>query len=439
MQWTFPRYRSTCVFPTSSNSWWNAKPLSGNAEPQKQAANLLGLAWYIWRRFCKSNSVFFSTLSAGVESIELSYIRTNSLITGGEEWESNTSSGSEMPARTVSQKFSHPLWGRFFKELWCRPTTTAEFRSSFWQIPYTSHVRLLEDQIQDRGMYLFTISNGSYALDQRSGDGWFSGWFKKLRHLYGVFQCRILKYLMRGLLQRWTKSSITLTSKEESVWRNKRPRSRTVSFAASRLLTWSTITSGSLEPMILSKTTPTCSPLYDENRTWWYLGRIVQIKNSRVWETQDRIGIVWPGDSSEEIRTWLSQIENYGDEKYRARHSNEKNAVVKNQGTEQCGQRILGDGWQWEANGQCVKGDSCSFLHDILLQHRWNDRSKRKPFYLRKIGVGKVETHDGDEPSIDRTGWPVVRVFGTILRGTIFIGFNHFVTGGSFTADGGLL
>ena len=30
---------------------------------------------------------------------------------------------------------------------------------------------------------------------------------------------------------------IILTSKEESVWRNKRPRSRTVSFAADRLLT----------------------------------------------------------------------------------------------------------------------------------------------------------------------------------------------------------
>ena len=29
---------------------------------------------------------------------------------------------------------------------------------------------------------------------------------------------------MRGLLQRWTKSSIILTSKEESVWRNKRPK-----------------------------------------------------------------------------------------------------------------------------------------------------------------------------------------------------------------------
>ena len=33
------------------------------------------------------------------------------------------------------------------------------------------------------------------------------------------------------------KSSIILTSKEESVWRNRRPRSRTVSFAEDRLLT----------------------------------------------------------------------------------------------------------------------------------------------------------------------------------------------------------
>ena len=35
-----------------------------------------------------------------------------------------------------------------------------------------------EDKIQNWGMYLFTISYGSYALDQRSGDGWFSGWSK---------------------------------------------------------------------------------------------------------------------------------------------------------------------------------------------------------------------------------------------------------------------
>ena len=43
----------------------------------------------------------------------------------------DTSSGSEMPVRTVSQKFSHLQWRRLFKELWGRPTTTAEFGSSF--------------------------------------------------------------------------------------------------------------------------------------------------------------------------------------------------------------------------------------------------------------------------------------------------------------------
>ena len=43
-----------------------------------------------------------------------------------------------------------------------------------------------------------------------------------------------------------------------------------------------------------------------------------------------------------------------------ARNGNyEKNAVVKNQGTKQRVQRILGDCWQWESNGQCSRGDNC--------------------------------------------------------------------------------
>ena len=51
----------------------------------------------------------------------------------------------------------------------------------------------------------------------------------------------------------------------------------------------------------------------------------------------------------------------------------EKNAVVKNQGTKQRVQRILGDCWQWETNGQCVKGNNCSFRHDM------NKRGKNSP------------------------------------------------------------
>ena len=53
--------------------------------------------------------------------------------------------------------------------------------------------------------------------------------------------------------------------------------------------------------------------------------------------------------------------------------NSEKNAVVKNQGTKQRVQRILGDCWQWETNGQCVKRDNCRFRHDM------NKRGKVTP------------------------------------------------------------
>ena len=41
----------------------------------------------------------------------------------------------------------------------------------FDKIPHTSSVCLLEDEIQDGSMYLFTISYGSSAVDQKSGVG----------------------------------------------------------------------------------------------------------------------------------------------------------------------------------------------------------------------------------------------------------------------------
>ena len=75
----------TCVFPTSSNSWWNTEPFKRNAEPQRRAAKHLGHAWCIGKRFCKSSCVLFSTLSAGIESMEFRKRRTDSLINGGEE------------------------------------------------------------------------------------------------------------------------------------------------------------------------------------------------------------------------------------------------------------------------------------------------------------------------------------------------------------------
>ena len=46
----------------SSNSW--------SAEPQRRAAKHLGHAWYIGKRFCRSSCVLYSTISAGIETME---------------------------------------------------------------------------------------------------------------------------------------------------------------------------------------------------------------------------------------------------------------------------------------------------------------------------------------------------------------------------------
>ena len=56
---------------------------------------------------------------------------TNSHVYSGEKWKTRTRPRSEMPVWTVSRRFSHLQWRRLFKELWGRPTTTADFGSSF--------------------------------------------------------------------------------------------------------------------------------------------------------------------------------------------------------------------------------------------------------------------------------------------------------------------
>ena len=50
-QWTIPRHQSTSVIPTSCTSCRNAKPFSGNAEPQQWATKYLGHAWFFGKRF----------------------------------------------------------------------------------------------------------------------------------------------------------------------------------------------------------------------------------------------------------------------------------------------------------------------------------------------------------------------------------------------------
>ena len=148
---------------------------------------------------------------------------------------------------------------------------------------------------------------------------------------------------MRRLLKHWTESSIIAASRERSVWRNRKLKKRTASPRKTDCLHDLRILPGHWSQRFCREL---CRPIYncsskwwcsgirfetgrnsiinDENPIWWHLGRIVEIKNTRVWDTQDRLGIVQYGDSSEESWTWLSQIEDNGEKKYRAEFTNQK-------------------------------------------------------------------------------------------------------------------
>ena len=63
-----------------------------------------------------------------------------------------------------------------------------------------------------------------------------------------------------------------------------------------------------------------------------------------------------------------------------------ENAVVKNQGTKQRVQRILGDCWQWEFNGQCPRGDHCSFRHDINKRGKMTQPNTSPNSFMQQAG-----------------------------------------------------
>ena len=105
----------------------------------------------------------------------------------------------------------------------------------------------------------------------------------------------------------------------------------------------------------------------------------------------------------------------------------EKNAVVKNQGTKQRGQRILGDCWQWETNGQCVKGDNCSFRHDM------NKRGKSSPsnpspnsfMQQNERKSSRTRSPKGKSPSGGMSRWPCKDYL------TKELAITHFVKNGT--------
>ena len=82
--------------------------------------------------------------------------------------------------------------------------------------------------------------------------------------------------------------------------------------------------------------------------------------------------------------------------------------MVKNQGTKQREQRSLGDCWQWKANGQCAKGDNCSFRHDISKRAKMTQPNPSPNSFMQhsERKTSRTRSPRGRSPSGRMYRWP---------------------------------
>ena len=101
--------------------------------------------------------------------------------------------------------------------------------------------------------------------------------------------------------------------------------------------------------------------------------------------------------------------------------------MVKNQGTKQRVQRILGDCWQWEINGQCVKGNNCSFRHDINKRGKSSPSNPSPNSFMRQN-----ERKPFEDPEVPGVRVPVVECRDGLARITLEeLAITHFVKNGT--------
>ena len=63
-------------------------------------------------------------------------------------------------------------------------------------------------------------------------------------------------------------------------------------------------------------------------------------------------------------------------------------------------ERKVGDCWQWQATGQCSKGDSCGFHHGVRASGNGSELLKQKE-RTSSLGPNSMATKDGKGKSPD--------------------------------------
>ena len=243
---------------------------------------------------------------------------------------------------------------------------------------------------------------------------------------------------MRGLLQHLTESSIIPTSKEESVWRNKKAqkqdrflRGRQIAYLIYEYFRVTGIHDSVENYADLFTTSLRHDDIQEFDSKWdgillsmtkippgdilegLYKFRIRESEKLKtVLELYDlEIHQKKLGPDYHRLKTMVERSieQDVRNKNFGARNGNyEKNAVVKNQGTKKRVQRILGDCWQWETNGQCVKGDNCSFRHDIDKRGKVTPSNPSPNSFMQQNErkSSRARSPRGKSPSGRMSRWP---------------------------------
>ena len=103
-----------------------------------------------------------------------------------------------------------------------------------------------------------------------------------------------------------------------------------------------------------------------------------------------------------------------------------------NQETKQREQRTLGDCWQWETNGQCVKGDNCSFRHDINKRGKMTQPNPSPTSFTQQNERKASRTRSPRGKSRSGRIVPVVECLDGLARITLEeLAITHFVKNGT--------
>ena len=248
-----------------------------------------------------------------------------------------------------------------------------------------------------------------------------------------------LRYSTRRLLQHWTESSTIPALRKRSVWRNKKPTKRTAFSEEDRSFTWSTSTSrvtganDSVENYADLFTVVLRNDDIQEFDSKWHeiLLSMTQIPSDDILEGLYKLRI----RESEKLKTVMelynmeihqkkaepdyhrlktmvkrSIEQNLRMKNFEARNGNfETSAVVKNQRVKQREQRRSpGDCWQWKANGQCSKGDNCSFRHDMNKRAKSTqpNPSPRSSTRQNERNASRTRSPRGRSPSVKMSRLP---------------------------------